>query len=397
MSIIPNKKYAISFQNAGLIDPIAITTFGVHVKESDSPIGYFGTGLKYAIAVLLRYGCSIEIYVGKKKHVFGLEIRNVRGQDFSVVTMNGKATGFTTELGKKWELWMAFRELYCNALDEGGKVTEGALKPLPECTTVVVKGSPLQECYRDKASIVLESNPIACGLYINIHPGESNYLYYRGVRIYELNRPTMYTYDFRCSIDLTEDRTAKHPTLLSMHIVRNLLALEAEHKNLIERSILADDGHWESNLEFDDAVSPSETALQVAEENRLNPRLNKTVHTLLVSHNRRLPMEPIELNEIRQKQLQRAIDFCNKLEYRVDKYPIVVTDQLKGGLLGLAEDGKIYIAPKTFDMGTKYLAATLLEEYLHLDTGFGDMTRDLQSHLFDMIMSLGEQIVGEPL
>jgi hypothetical protein len=40
------------FCTPGLIDLEAVFTFGVHAKETENPIGYFGTGLKYAIVTL---------------------------------------------------------------------------------------------------------------------------------------------------------------------------------------------------------------------------------------------------------------------------------------------------------------------------------------------------------
>ena len=54
----------LSFYNAGIINEISITTFGINAKNDDSAIGYFGTGLKYAIAVLLRNGHEIKIKSG---------------------------------------------------------------------------------------------------------------------------------------------------------------------------------------------------------------------------------------------------------------------------------------------------------------------------------------------
>lgn len=45
----------IIFRNKGVIDPKSITTFGVSSKENPGAIGFFGTGLKYAIAILLRH------------------------------------------------------------------------------------------------------------------------------------------------------------------------------------------------------------------------------------------------------------------------------------------------------------------------------------------------------
>src|ERR1700733_12022356 len=50
----------IVFENYGEIEIDAITTFGVSVKEGPNPIGFFGTGLKYAVAVLLRHGCKVS-------------------------------------------------------------------------------------------------------------------------------------------------------------------------------------------------------------------------------------------------------------------------------------------------------------------------------------------------
>ena len=47
---------SIIFTNQGEIDIRAVTTFGVSVKNDNSAIGMFGTGLKYAIAIILRHG-----------------------------------------------------------------------------------------------------------------------------------------------------------------------------------------------------------------------------------------------------------------------------------------------------------------------------------------------------
>ncbi|WP_217468779.1 hypothetical protein, partial [Staphylococcus aureus] len=114
----------IIFRNKGVIDPKSITTFGVSSKENPGAIGFFGTGLKYAIAILLREGCDITIHAGKRKLEFGIKRDRVRVDDFNVVTMNNRRLGFTTEVGKTWEVWQAFRELYCNTMDERGEVFE---------------------------------------------------------------------------------------------------------------------------------------------------------------------------------------------------------------------------------------------------------------------------------
>src|SRR5437867_1027619 len=94
------------FENPGVIDPRSITTFGVSSKDNASKaIGFFGTGLKYAIAILLRNGCGITIYSGGKKYTFGVFKEEIRNDTFQIVTMNNVKLGFTTELGKTWEMW----------------------------------------------------------------------------------------------------------------------------------------------------------------------------------------------------------------------------------------------------------------------------------------------------
>ena len=114
----------VYFSNNEELDPISITTFGINAKNNDSAIGYFGTGLKYAIAIILREGCKIAINSCGNSYKFSLKEQTIRGKSFSVICMNGNPLGFTTELGKNWELWMAYRELHCNTLDEGGTITD---------------------------------------------------------------------------------------------------------------------------------------------------------------------------------------------------------------------------------------------------------------------------------
>ena len=51
----------VYFANAGLIDLDVIRIMGVSVKTKDNPIGYFGTGLKFALSTLLRSGHKVTL------------------------------------------------------------------------------------------------------------------------------------------------------------------------------------------------------------------------------------------------------------------------------------------------------------------------------------------------
>ena len=107
------------FVNPGEIDRQLITTLGVNVKDADSPIGYFGTGLKFAIAVVLRGRGQIRIWVGESLIEFFSEPRTIRGKEFQIVILRenniDRELSFTVDLGRNWEPWMALRELWSNA------------------------------------------------------------------------------------------------------------------------------------------------------------------------------------------------------------------------------------------------------------------------------------------
>ncbi len=91
------------------------------MDSSNDPIGFFGTGLKYAMATALRLGGEMTIFTdGKRYDVRGRKM-TLRDKEFTQVMLNDEALGFTTELGKQWEAWMVIRELYSNALDENGE------------------------------------------------------------------------------------------------------------------------------------------------------------------------------------------------------------------------------------------------------------------------------------
>ena len=97
------------------------------------------------------------------------------------------------------------------------------------------------------------------------------------------------------------------------------------------------------------------------------------------------------------KRLQTAIKFCKTLGFHVDGYPIVVTEFLGDGVLGRAVAGTIYLSKRVFEQGTKMVAGTVLEEYLHLKFGVKDCTRQMQNMLVDAIISVGERVTRKPL
>ena len=97
------------------------------------------------------------------------------------------------------------------------------------------------------------------------------------------------------------------------------------------------------------------------------------------------------------RMIARAIKFCKSIGFEVEEYPIVLTDTLGAGIYACAEGGRIYIARQCFQHGTKWVAAALIEEFIHLRYGHDDDTREMQTFLLTKLVSLGEELCGEPL
>lgn len=112
------EKY-INFENKGEMDLNSLFLMGCSTKSEDtSKIWQFWTGLKYALAVMLRKWIRFEIFIWTDKIEFDTKNITVNWQIFERVYINWNETWFTTELWKHWELWQGIREFYANCLDE---------------------------------------------------------------------------------------------------------------------------------------------------------------------------------------------------------------------------------------------------------------------------------------
>lgn len=389
------------FQNAGVMDPRSITTFGVSSKENDSAIGYFGTGLKYAIAVLLRLKCEVTIWTGGQKYEFTTQKTRIRVNEFDIIHMNGEPLAFTTELGKNWEAWQALRELACNALDENGKFFEQTYTVglLPTDTNILVSGKAMEEAWTEKDRIFLQRSLLETSRGVEIHKGQSDWIFYKGVRILRLPQTAKYTYNFITPVGLTEDRTAKSEFDIMW---RRMCAIKALRNRDVLRDVLVarKEEFHEGTIEYAGGFGDEPFQEVVAELYKgFHPHLNLSAVNLLKSKDisEFVQDETKFLDSMDRERLQIAISFCKKIGYPVDSYPIVVSSHLGRDVLGMAQNGKIYIAKLTFDQGTKRLVGTLIEEFMHLKYDVQDCTRSMQNLLIDHICSLGERITKRSL
>lgn len=402
-------KQVLCFQNPGEIDPRLVTTLGVNVKDSDSAIGFFGTGLKYGLAVATRLDCIVQIQSGETVYTFSKSRQTIRGKDFDLIGMTTNGTsfrelGFTTELGKRWEPWMAYREFYCNALDEGGTVQmlDGLPEPEAGITKVLVLGDPLVAVHskRDLYFIPPGTAPLVEVDGLQIFAGPAGALYYKGVRVCELQKgqQSLYRYNVLGDLDLTEDRTIASYYFYSPLV--SAVAKKLENSAMLRNIMCAKATMFEGQIDWNHLWgAPSEQFVATLKlvlknhRNEMSPKLIK----LAVEHCGSIVYPPAVLTAVEQKMLDKALKFLAEIGHEVTERIEIVESLGDPNTFGLAEDETIWVPKALFGKGTKFVAGTVLEEHLHLRHGFGDCTREMQNWLFDRLVSLGEELRGEPL
>ena len=246
----------VYFTTPGELDLRALTIMGLSAKETDNPIGEFGTGFKYALATLLRTGHHITIRqyypaYGRTEQnlsVFELIPAEFRGKTYKSIKMTTGTTDdsqperelifpFTTDLGPKWEPWMAYRELACNTLDEKGHVShQDPETPALTATVISVSGPGIWSAYLQRDSIILEGTPIAANSNLEIHPGQTHHIFYRNVRVFTADTPFRYTFNFtpHAQLQLTEDRTISNHYSALIGLARGLYGMETDDRNLVD-------------------------------------------------------------------------------------------------------------------------------------------------------------------
>lgn len=391
----------IVFRNPGLIDLVAATTFGVNAKDSSNPIGQFGTGLKYAIAATLRAGGRFTLYRGTNRYVVRAVPTEVRGQAFDVVHLEASPLGFTTHLGAHWEPWQVYRELYCNALDEGGEVFLGRVQPHAGETVITIEGWPeLELAHEERERIVLPAGRrraavVPGELEILPQDGEDPWVYNRGVRAGQLEKPTAgWTYNFPGGLALTEDRTFRNPYSVNASIVRGIMQLEDE--DLLVRILRAPRDSFEGGVSYAAyGGTPTEAFLRVVEREHVDftrPFNHSAVDLLKEARGAAWGLRTVELNAVEERAVEEARGLLAAMGYEVPRGSLEFVATLGPSTLGLCvrePARRIFISRRAFDVGLKCLAGTILEEHLHAEHGFDDCTRDLQNYLLDRLVHIG--------
>lgn len=362
-----DNNHQVVFHTNGIIDPLSWEIIGMSAKETDSAIGQFGSGLKFAIAVLLRTGHEIEVVTHDDdvvtNYTFNTITRFFRGKEFQIVTCNEKELGITTDMGKHWELWMAYRELVSNTMDEGGLHFSG--DAVPNGTSILVRGE-------DFHSIMNMHNDYFVGdrecFYENhqlrIYQG-NGLIFYRGVRVGKLDKTSHLNYEILDSLQLTEDRTIADMSRVKRIIALNLCC-NCDDKEHIKKVICLTDKHWEHDMDFE--WSWSDTFQECAREIWLTKPtvLNPSVAKLFKGKMADAEWETNDFTEDQEIMLNAVLDFMKKAEWEIT-CPILLVVNKDSRNFGFLHEGKIYLTSRAFDKGLFPLVVGLLCQWLSLN------------------------------
>lgn len=380
----------VFFCNAEPIDLNAIAIMGVSVKTGDNPIGYFGTGLKFSIATLLRTGHRVVLYRDGERIEFSVRSEIIRGEQFNRVIMGDEPLGFTTQLGRNWEPWQAYRELRCNCTDEGGTISderpEGAFGTMFE-----VDGEAISQCHRSRREIFLDSTPLSSSGECEIHHGETGFAFYRGVRAHKHQSHAMFTYNIVDDVALTEDRTIKNAWEVGYYAARAVA--NADDEDVIEAALMAERGTFENNLDYSNGGRPSPAFMEVAFRLRHNTHCNKSAIKLWEKHSAvRVTYTEAALDAFDEQQIAAAIKLVSRLGVEIDRRDFMVVEGLGESIFGTVRGSRILIAKAALDLGVRFIASTLYEEWLHKKESLRDESRQLQNLLFEKLFSMTERV-----
>ena len=430
----------IKITSKGEIDVRAFSLLGASSKRDDNTkIGYFGSGLKYSLAFLLRNKIPFRVFSGYRKVKFSTKLELFREQSFHRIFVDGKPTSLTTDMGVDWKQWYVIRELLSNAIDESeGKITVEDMEikqcqPIEDNTTFYIK---VDEGFQDmldnwdlyfsekRTDLIYhdkEMNQIYTG-------GDKMLVYRKGIRCqYLAVTKALFHYDMSW-IKINESRIVADDWDFKYTLVIYLKAIKDE--TIIHRILYNINNYWEKTLCWNCSDSFSEKWLEQIGDKYLVPYERQgfwddelkflkgkyivlpsvMIDSLKVCFGEKVKVIGddevkgangeikfvAQLDKRQQFFLDEAINFLEKSGYAI-KYPMKVVQFSKVNVLGQAKDETIFLSEKLFTRGIRDIVSVIIEENEHNITQYSDESREFQTHFINLYVGALEEKSGKYL
>ncbi len=409
----------LKISNKGELDIRLVALMGGTTKSKDEfKIGQWGSGLKYSLAYLLKNNLDFKIFIGTKEVKVTTHTETIRDEAFEVICINGEKTSITTQMGgDAWLPWMIVRELWCNALDEGGehKETTEEITGTEGNTTFYIQITPdIKEVIMNWDNYFIHGkDPMSENETYKIYPGGNAIrLYKQGVLIHEdKTRKSLFSYDIR-NADINELREFRGNVSCQM-----TYALSKADEKVVEYYLEnISEEYYEGTMDYDWYQSFNNTWRKVIGDTKIIHK--KAVEAIM---SRGLDFDsasclivPEKVYKFLTKQFDGigALRIADKVNEFFEIYDQELELKVKQGLAILESCGyfihpelkfifgvfgdkriwasvnvdskEIMISECIKNKSFFEIVSTLIEENEHFNTGFKDHTREFQQHFINL-------------
>lgn len=403
----------IEFSNKGEVPVNAFKLLGASSKRNDNTkIGYFGTGLKYALAVLLREGIDFKIFSGNQEVKIGTRKTKFLDQTVTVITVNGEKTSITIEAGIDWETWFAIREIYSNNLDEAGTMKLVA-NPTAEkgFTKIYVnRNEKLKDLTDNWANYFSNTRQVLSngggGTLLQKNDIATLTVFRRGIRAYVSKQESAFDYDIS-KLKINESRVAEHDFEARQRCAEVLASCtnaDALNHFLHTQNIIEKDTNFWTYL-FDDTFGVfSDTWFEVLKDKRIVPdeysgfygvtRNSVVLPEKLCKHLYKQFKDKLQIMGATKEAylvLDKPVDFLRPAMARLASvgfsHPMDKVKLAKfrdEDIQGLADAGLVLISESLEKASDAELMEVLFEEIAHTKSGHSDNTRAFQNYIIKL-------------
>lgn len=419
----------LKIQSQGEIEIEAFTLIGASSKRNDTTkIGYFGSGLKYSIASMLRNNIGFKIFQGEKEIIFDVVEKTFRNEKYNAISVNGQETSMTTTMGgSDWDIPFApFREIFSNALDEDDSVvleqTNDLFGTNGKTTILIENTAAISDFYKNFHEYFCAQNPniLHSNKYFSVYPAASSgnvKLFRKGILCYENETKSIFSYNSP-DFEINESRVLSNTYHAKHYIARGFKLCDNNHiiKTLIQTLQGGNAGYYEHTLDFswsqefssewynvckDLKFVPVE-AVMFCKESQLQGRIALPKNLLIPLFRQFQDLDILGLSEkgegasyvvednpseILTNKVIDAMAVLNKTRYknRLNDIVIVYAHFIDKNCLGLSDNGKIVLSTKLDSEDVPYIAKIIIEENEHNITGFEDESRSFQNHFIKLL------------
>jgi len=410
----------LKIKNNGVLDIRLVALMGGTTKSNNEfKIGQFGTGLKYTLAYLIRNNIDFHVFSGSNKVDVKTEQEEIAGEVFNIICINGNRTSITDKMGLEWQPWMIIRELWCNALDEGGeeKCSTEEIVGQEGTTTFYIQITPeIKQIMIDWEKYFIHAEqPIFSDNSVAIYSGGKDLrIYKQGVLVKEIEgAKSLFSYDLK---NATINELREFNGSAQQAIFKCLKYADSKTIQLFLETCTEE--HYEGSDKMDYNWYESfggEWKKTIGSAKLIHKEALKTIKDRGVNIDTTgLVIVPKKVYEALTSQIEGigALRVSAKIKEFYETYSSDSDNKVKQALVLLEEanynfspelkfifgvfgdksvwaqvntDSKeVFISENIADKSLFEVACVLIEENEHFKTGFEDHTREFQTHFLKM-------------